>query len=51
MDFAIPEGWYGSENQLSGDKSISLDMHQGTEAEYLDRLLNPSFTSGGAPSP
>src|SRR5215207_11439199 len=40
LDFVIPSGWYGSEKQLSGDKSISLDMHPGTEAEYMDRLLN-----------
>ncbi len=32
---------YGSERQWSGDKSISLDMHPGTEAEYIDQLLSP----------
>lgn len=42
LDFVIPSGWYGSEKQWSGDKSISLDMQQGTETEYLDRLLSPS---------
>ena len=45
LDFVIPSGWYGSEKQWSGDKSISLDMHQGTEAEYEDRLM--SAPSGG----
>src|ERR671914_557185 len=29
LDFVIPSGWYGSERQWSGDKSISLDMHEG----------------------
>jgi hypothetical protein len=29
LDFVIPSGWYGSEKQWSGDKSISLDMQQG----------------------
>jgi hypothetical protein len=33
IDFVIPSGWYGSERQWSGDKSISLDTHQGTETE------------------
>lgn len=46
LDFMIPPGWYGSEMQWSGDKSISLDMHAGTEAEYMDRLLTPSFVDG-----
>lgn len=41
LDFVIPDGWYGSERQWSGDKSITLDMHPGTEAEFLDRLLTP----------
>ena len=41
LDFVIPSGWYGSERQWSGDESISLDMHQGTETEYLDRLMSP----------
>jgi hypothetical protein len=41
LDFVIPSGWYGSERQWSGDESISLDMHQGTETEYMDRLLSP----------
>jgi hypothetical protein len=41
LDFVIPSGWYGSERQWSGDKSISLDMHEGTEAEYQDRLFTP----------
>jgi hypothetical protein len=41
LDFIIPSGWYGSERQWSGDKSISLDMHQGTESEYQDRLFSP----------
>lgn len=34
LDFVIPSGWYGSEKQLSGDKSISLDMHPGTLLRY-----------------
>jgi hypothetical protein len=42
VDFVIPSGWRGSEKQWSGDKSISLDMQQGTETEYMDRLLSPS---------
>lgn len=42
LDFVIPSGWYGSEKQWSGDKSISLDMQQETETEHLDRLLSPS---------
>ncbi len=41
LDFVIPSGWYGSERQWSGDESISLDMQQGTETEYMDRLLSP----------
>ena len=41
LDFVIPSGWYGSERQWSGDESISLDMRQGTETEYMDRLLSP----------
>jgi hypothetical protein len=41
IDFVIPSGWYGSERQWSGDKSISLDIHQGTETEYQDRLMSP----------
>jgi len=41
LNFVIPSGWYGSERQWSGDESISLDMHQGTETEYMDRLLSP----------
>lgn len=41
IDFVIPSGWYGSERQWSGDKSISLDMHEGTETEYQDRLFSP----------
>jgi hypothetical protein len=41
LDFVLPSGWYGSERQWSGDESISLDMHQGTETEYMDRLLSP----------
>lgn len=41
LDFVLPSGWYGSEKQWSGDKSISLDMHPGTEAEYMDRLMTP----------
>jgi hypothetical protein len=45
-DFVISSGWYGSEKQRSGDKSISLDMHPGTEAEYMDRLLNPPSLDG-----
>jgi hypothetical protein len=39
VDFIIPDGWYGSERQWSGDESISLDLHPGTEAEFLDTLL------------
>jgi hypothetical protein len=42
LDFVIPSGWYGSERQWSGDRSISLDMQAGTEAEHMDRLLSPS---------
>jgi hypothetical protein len=41
LDFVIPSGWYASERQWSGDDSISLDMHQGTETEYMDRLVTP----------
>lgn len=41
LDLVIPSGWYGSERQWSGDESISLDMHQGTETEYMDRLVTP----------
>ena len=48
LDFVIPSGWYGSEKQRSGDKSISLDMQQGTETEYLDRLLSPSSRGSNA---
>ena len=44
LDFVLPSGWYGSERQWSGDKSISLDMHPGTEAEYMDRLMTPPST-------
>lgn len=46
LDFVIPTGWYGSERQWSGDRSISLDMHQGTEAEYRDRLFSPPSGDG-----
>jgi hypothetical protein len=46
LDFVIPSGWYGSERQWSGDRSISLDMHQGTEAEYQDRLFAPPSGEG-----
>ena len=46
LDFVIPSGWYGSERQWSGDKSISLDMHEGTEAEYQDRLFSPPSGEG-----
>ena len=46
LDFVIPSGWYGSERQWSGDKSISLDMHEGTEAEYQDRLFSPPSAEG-----
>jgi hypothetical protein len=42
LDFVIPDEWYGSERQWSGDQSISLDMHAGTEAEYTDRLISPT---------
>ena len=42
LDFVIPNEWYGSERQWSGDQSISLDMHAGTEAEYTDRLISPT---------
>jgi hypothetical protein len=41
LDFVIPAGWYGSERQWSGDKSLSLDMHEGTEDEYMNRLSSP----------
>jgi hypothetical protein len=44
LDFVLPSGWYGSEKQWSGDKSISLDMHPGTEAEYMDRLMTAPST-------
>jgi hypothetical protein len=40
LDFTVPNGWYGSERQWSGDKSNSLDLHPGTEDQYLDKLLN-----------
>jgi hypothetical protein len=46
LDFVLPPGWYGSERQWSGDKSISLDMHQGTQAEYRDRLFSPPSGDG-----
>jgi hypothetical protein len=46
LDFVVPSGWYGSERQWSGDKSISLDMHQGTEEEYQDRLFSPPSAEG-----
>jgi hypothetical protein len=46
LNFVIPSGWYGSEKQWSGDKSISLDMQQGTELEYMDRLLSPPSRDG-----
>ena len=46
LDFVIPSGWYGSERQWSGDKSISLDMHEGTETEYQDRLFSPPSADG-----
>jgi hypothetical protein len=46
LDFVIPPEWYGSEKQWSGDKSISLDMHQGTEAEYQERLFSPPSADG-----
>jgi hypothetical protein len=46
LDFVIPSGWYGSERQWSGDKSISFDMHEGTEAEYMDRLFSPISGDG-----
>jgi hypothetical protein len=46
LDFVIPSGWYGSERQWSGDKSIALDMHEGTEAEYQERLFSPPFGVG-----
>ena len=42
VDFVIPNEWYGSERQWSGDQSISLDMRAGTEAEYTDRLISPT---------
>jgi hypothetical protein len=41
LDFVIPTGWYGSERKWSGDKSISLDMHEGTEEEYMNQLISP----------
>jgi hypothetical protein len=44
LDFVLPSGWYGSEKQWSGDKSISLDMHPGTKTEYMDRLMTPPST-------
>ena len=46
LDFVIPAEWYGSERQWSGDKSISLDMHAGTEEEYMDQLLSPTSVDG-----
>jgi hypothetical protein len=46
LDFVLPAGWYGSEKQWSGDSSISLDMHPGTEAEYMDRLMTPPSAGG-----
>jgi hypothetical protein len=46
LDFFIPSDWYGSEKQWSGDKSISLDMHEGTETEYQDRLFSPPSADG-----
>jgi hypothetical protein len=46
LDFVIPPGWYGSERQWSGDKSISLDMHEGTDAEYQERLFSPPSGEG-----
>jgi hypothetical protein len=46
LDFVIPSGWYGSERQWSGDKSISIDMHEGTEAEYQERLFSPPSGDG-----
>jgi hypothetical protein len=46
VDFVIPQGWYGSERQWSGDKSIGLDMHEGTQAEYMDRLISPPSSEG-----
>lgn len=46
VDFVIPQGWYGSERQWSGDKSIGLDMREGTQAEYMDRLLSPPSSEG-----
>jgi hypothetical protein len=46
LDFVIPSGWYGSEKQWSGDKSISLDMHPGTEAEYMEKLMSPPSEEG-----
>jgi hypothetical protein len=44
LDFVLPSGWYGSEKQWLGDKSISLGVHPGTEAEYMDRLMTPPST-------
>ena len=41
IDFIIPDGWFGTERQWSGDQSISLDLHPGTETEFLDSLLTP----------
>jgi hypothetical protein len=38
LDFTIPQRWYGSERQWSGDKSITLDMHEGTNEEYMKQL-------------
>jgi hypothetical protein len=46
LDFVIPSGWYGSERQWSGDKSISIDMHEGTEAEYQEQLFSPPSGDG-----
>jgi len=36
VDFMIPDAWYGCERQWSGDE---LDLHPGTETEFLYRLL------------
>jgi hypothetical protein len=46
LDFVIPAGWYGSERQWSGDKSISLDVHAGTEEDYMNQLLSPTSVDG-----
>ena len=39
VDFVIPSGWFASEN-LEGEKSISIDMQEGTTKERLDKLVN-----------